>query len=166
MLTKLPRARTVAPCYAVVLVLAILSESGCNLGAEPVFNYTKKKPAEVDIVGSWVPTNSTLRGLSDAGYAMEGRRPVIVLEPDHKYRMTDMPDWWFGIGGQPHGQFREFREKSGKWELSLDGERGWAVTLDETASGWLYLRKQGPPYDMFLIVGDPDDWVSMTFQRH
>jgi hypothetical protein len=155
------------PIATLVLFLA----SGCFLPTWPELQYTRTKPLETELVGSWRPTAKTISDLRRRGrYAATDHE--LNLRPDHTFTMRNMPDWWRNGFGESHGQFDS---GNGTWELSSANNvwQIWVVWLHfsqfpgSASSGAtpIHLCHQRPPYLIFIGVGDPDEGEGMLFER-
>src|ERR1035437_7613986 len=78
--------------------------SGCFLPTGPELQFTRKKPSETELIGSWRPTAETLKDIHG-----RGRYPAteheLILRSDHTFTMRNMPDWWRNGFGESHGHF-------------------------------------------------------------
>ena len=146
--------------------LALLSflVIGCPAVDTKEFRFTRHKPADSAIIGTWRPTQETAREIRG-----RGRYPVaeyeLVLRADHTFSMRNMPDWWRGGLGESHGQLES---GEGRWELRADKNvwQIWVIHL-QFPSGItpINLYRQRPPYLIFIRVGDPNNGDAMFFER-
>jgi hypothetical protein len=151
------------------IAIALLS-SGCFLPTGPELHFTRKKPSETELIGSWRPTAETLKDIHDRGL-YPTRDHELILRSDHTFTMRNMPDWWRNGFGESHGQFES---GDGQWELAPghDGWQIWIVQLhfSDFSGGaafytLLHLYYQRAPYLIFVGVGDPDEGRGMLFER-
>lgn len=150
-------------------LLLVLSCAAC-LNNPPInpaeLNFTWRRPAESDLVGTWVPTKDTLDDIrTRGGYATTNHE--LVLRQDGTLSLSNMPDWWIDDSGESR---HALDSGSGTWRLVKDGS--WQVDLTLNAfrgsSSFgvrLNLRRQRPPYLIHIFVGDPDEWHAMLFER-
>jgi hypothetical protein len=151
-------------------VLVVLLVSGCFLPTGPELHYTRRKPSEAELIGSWRPTAEAVRDIRHRGrYATTEHE--LTLRADHTFTMRNMPDWWRNGFGEPHGQFES---GDGTWQLASDRNvwQIWVVQLHfSNFAGHMalntsvHLYHQRPPYLIFIGVGDPDEAEGMLFER-
>ena len=126
--------------------------------------FTRSKPSESDILGTWRPTAETLQDIRGRGRYSAGE-PALVFHADHSFDMRDMPDWWLDGFGRSHGKLET---GSGRWELASADNiwQVWVVRLHfpsfETS---VHLYHQHAPFLIFVRVGDPDIGDAMFFER-
>jgi hypothetical protein len=79
--------------------------SGCmNFGIEwSELSYTRKKPNQRDVIGTWVPTAATIKDLQERGRYVVSRHE-LTLRADGTFVIVNMPDWWTdGFGESKKG---------------------------------------------------------------
>lgn len=137
---------------------------GCPVAVWRESHFTRSKPTEADIAGTWRPTTMTLRDIRDRGHY-----PVatyeLVLRADHTFSMRDMPDWWGNGFGESHGHLES---GDGTWDLrpATNVWQIWVVRLRFPAyETSVHLYGQRPPFLIFVRVGDPDAGGAMFFER-
>jgi hypothetical protein len=148
---------------AAAIVIALLV-SGCFLPTGPELQYTRSKPSEADLIGSWRPTAETIRDIRNRG-RYSTIEHELTLRPDHTFTMRNMPDWWRNGFGESHGHFES---GDGTWELASASNvwQIWVVRLHFPHLGTsIHLYHQRPPYLIFIGVGDPDEARGMLFER-
>lgn len=126
---------------------------------------TKTRPNTTDLVGTWVPDQTSLKYMRDVGgYNVTGK-VVLVLDVAGTYEMTNMPDWFWLDDGLSH---KSLRSEKGTWEVSEAGDnRSWIVLLrSETKSRGLEILGQSHPYKLRFSFGNIDtNPQTMTFVR-
>jgi len=129
-------------------------------------SYTRAKPREADLYGTWIPDTSTLKDLRDRGrYNLDKGIPKLVLQSNGQFEMTNMPDWWRDSFGRSNMRLESDR---GSWEIHENGPGTWGLSLDSSKFGinqMIFLRKQSPPYLIHFTIGDPDEGEAMVFVR-
>jgi hypothetical protein len=159
----------VFPLTAAIVVALLLS--GCFLPTWPELQYTRSKPSEADLIGSWRPTAETIRDIRGRGRYLATEHELI-LRPDHTLTMRNMPDWWRNGFGESHGHLDS---GDGTWKLAreINVWQIWVVQLhfpDFGSRGGplntsIHLYHQRPSYLIFIGVGDPDNAQGMLFER-
>lgn len=143
--------------------LALLM-AGCPAVDWKEFRFTRKKPAEIDLVGTWRPTPTTLKEIRDRGHYPAATNEII-LRADHTFSMRNMPDWWKNGFGESHGQLES---DDGTWQLEAarDVWKIWVVGLRfRWGTTSINLYRQHAPYLIFIRVGDPNNGEAMFFER-
>jgi hypothetical protein len=157
------------PLLAAATAFALLI-SGCFLPTWPELQYTRSKPSEAELIGSWRATVATIREIRGRGQYREAEHE-IVLRADHTFTMHNMPDWWRNGFGESHAQFES---GDGTWKLA-SARNVWQIWIVELHfsdfSGGsafytlVHLYHQRAPYLIFVGVGDPDEARGMLFER-
>jgi hypothetical protein len=155
--------------YGIWFLLSLmLVLSGCmNNGVEwSELSFTRKKPNPADLIGTWVPTEQTIKDLrKDGNYTIS--RHELIFRAEGAFTMVNMPDWWSnGFGNSNRG----FESGSGTWKLFQDHDPWtvWAIELDFPTSSVpnaVHLQRQKPPYLLHISVGDSDSGRYMLYQR-
>jgi hypothetical protein len=145
-----------------LLFLVALLFAGCPAVDFNELDFTRSKPKQEELVGVWVPTSDTQRDIRKHYPQAEHE---IVFRPDGTYSFTNMPDWWRKGTGESGGKFESF---SGKWALS-QGKNGWTIWEISLETPRFFtsvnVYRQKPPYQIFIRVGDPNEGISMIFER-
>jgi hypothetical protein len=137
---------------------------GCPMVDWKEFRFTRHKPEEVDIVGTWQAAAATVKDIRGRGH-YPATMHELVLRPDHTFSMRNMPDWWRGGFGESHGQLES---GEGTWDLQAahDVWQIWVVRLRfPSADTSVNLYRQRSPYLIFIRVGDPNNGDAMFFER-
>ena len=128
--------------------------------------FTRNKPNQADVLGTWVPTAATIKDLRErGGYAVSKHQ--LILRDDGTFAMVNMPDWWLDGVGQSR---KSFESGSGKWRFYQDHDPWtvWAVELEFSKfviPNAIHLQRQKPPYLIHITVGDPDSGHYMLFEK-
>ena len=158
----------------VAVTIALLA-SGCFLPTGPEMHFTRSKPSETELIGTWRPTADTLKDIRDRGRYLTVEHELI-LRSDHTFSMRNMPDGWHDGLAEPHGHFDS---GEGTWELAPKDNAWqiWVVYLHfaevrshepkvQAYSGMtVHLYHQRSPYLIFVELGDPDLGLGMLFER-
>ena len=154
------RRRRWQPLFYLCPLVFVMAQAACV--DDWILDYTRSKPNEADMVGTWLPTKETLDLMASYGhYDTAHSATKIVLLADHRFRFQDMPDWW--TLSESH---RNLQSATGTWTLTPNvNERGWAISatiLSGVGSVDFNLRKQKPPYIVHFLVAEDS---AMEFER-
>jgi hypothetical protein len=152
--------KTIFQIGKLFLCLAILFfVAGCGVWQE--LHFTKTKPKESDLIGTYEPdakTRSLI--LKDGGYSSANCQ--IKLNADGKIEFTNMPDWWQDSFGESH---KKLISTNGVWKLEKVRSY-WSINWEsQNMTYGLDLLGQKPPYKIHIYVGDPDSDRFMIFER-
>lgn len=137
---------------------------GCPAVDLKELRFTRSRPAEGELIGTWRPTAATLKEIRGRGHYPPASHE-IVLRDDHTFSMRNMPDWWRNGFGDSHGQFES---GDGTWqvEAAKDVWQIWVLRLRfPSFTTWINLYRQRSPYLIFIRVGDPNNGEAMFFER-
>lgn len=135
-------------------------------------NFTVEKPAEDDLVGTYLPLQSSLDFIEEGGYP--DCQPRIIIKADGTFSMEQMPDWWNTPFGKSSGGFDA---GEGTWEtetcqnwwclvLHFDTQQNFNSTPSENGRiATIILAGTGQPYRLWFFVGDPDSGGVMIFKQ-
>lgn len=147
---------------SLLLLFAVPFTQGCR-GLLYSFKYTREEPAREALVGVWLPDEHTARDMKERGrYDTSAFPTKLIFNADGSFEMVNMPDWWADGYGQSQGSFHSAR---GQWRVARRGEF-WGIEL-ASANGTTEMRLTGqePPYQIEIVLGDPDTGQSMFFSR-
>jgi hypothetical protein len=143
----------------IAIIFCCLPLAGCMLSLSAyeaaTYKYTTIKPNELDIIGTWNATSSSLDDMHNRGH-YDYVTPRITILSNHTFVMKNIPDWLFNGSGKSH---KKFITGSGRWELfQLDKEEGggWGVNFS-SKYGWAMLVGNEPPYSLEFSEGNVDE---------
>jgi hypothetical protein len=146
----------------VTLLAVMIATAGCD-------QLFMVKPEARDVVGVYRLTKSSeewLRSQKQYAAIPDSR---ILLRSDSTVEIQNLPDCADDAAGQSRGKFLSAR---GKWQVSKHSP-GYGIDLEDIAGsmrggvyvGWIALRRRTPPYELELIVGDPDSGHTLRYAR-
>jgi hypothetical protein len=153
--------RCVSVATAVLVSFFIV---GCPMVDWKELQFTRHKPAEADLIGTWRATAATVKDIRGRGHYPAATHEII-LRGDHTFSLRNMPDWWSNGFGESH---RQLESGDGTWEIepARDVWQIWVVRLHfPSLTTWINLYRQKPPYLIFVRVGDPNNGDAMFFER-
>ena len=163
--------------YVLITLLICFLFVGCNI---PIFSYprfwdyTKAKPKDADLVGSYRVLKVRLSG--ELARMVTEKKSQITLNADHTAILTDVPE------------FDEFGEKlecrlsgSAKWKLDdgINSGSGWSVAFQdyhpsfkmtipgcgfEDTTWGISILSRHAPYRLYESVGDPDSDTGIEYE--
>ncbi len=158
-------------------LLLISTLSGCQF--DPYYDaYTRKKPAQADIVGTYTLTSQTLsndRSITHmvANNGSTATIHTISLRADGTWAATKFPVWvgnWANKTDQ--WSISKFVTGTGKWSLgivgSVDQADIWGLRLTSKTIPTPFAMQFGnqkPPYTLILGYDDPDGGYAMFYDR-
>jgi hypothetical protein len=166
--------------FTSALVIAIFfGLSGCHASplSYPYFwDYTKAKPSDADLVGTYEVLKTRLPG--DLAKTVREADAVVVLKADHTAVLTNVPE--FDAFGE-----RVACQLAGTAEWALDDKMnsgwGWSIAfqsyhpstkpsarecnLGSSIWGGFLVLSRHAPYRLYSIVGDPDSDTGVEFGR-
>jgi len=157
--------------FAGTLLLA-----GCQV--DPYYDaYTRKKPNNPDIVGTYILTGQTLNDQSVSNLrtkaGVTASPQTLVIRSDGTFVATNIPQWSEGVPGD--WSIKNFKSGSGKWKLDGGGGVDSRWGLDFSSSNiklpnidgmGTCLLGEKPPYQILLnLARDPDQDEAMTFEK-
>lgn len=147
-----------------LICLLVLGPLACRVPTLDQLNYTRNEPKKSDLLGTWVPNQSSLREMESSGGYDTSVQPKLILKADGTFELVNMPDWWDNGFGRSNKSFQDY---SGSWGLSTYGNTGrWDIDLKSLSRmRSVNLIGQSPPYRIEFIIGDPDSSVSMIFEK-
>jgi hypothetical protein len=164
-------------CRVLITILFCFSFLGCSVAIfsyPPFWDYSKAKPKENDLVGSYRVLK--LRLPSELKREAAEKEARITLNADHTAILADVPEF------DGFGQKLECRlSGSATWELddmANDG-LGWDVTFHYHSTSKvtnlnckyedfifaILILSRHSPYRLYDIVGDPDSDTGIEYAR-
>ena len=155
--------------YRSAPLLALILAAGCAAAtAIDSLEWPTRKPAEDDIVGTWVLAPESVK-LARAKGGYGGFGTTMVFSEDGKLEIKGLPDCVRA------DSFRDvektFADHKGTWELE-ESQGYWGVAVRTAAEGdsagqrfRLGLWNTQAPYRMWFGVGDPDEGNYLFFDR-
>jgi hypothetical protein len=161
-----------------ITVLFCFLLMGCNIpifSYPPFWDYTKTKPKDIDLVGSYRVLK--IRLPSELVSVVEQKESRITLNADHTAILTDVPEF------DGFGKKLECRlAGSASWGLDdrINTGWGWSVAFqnyhpssktatpgcDYEDSIWgILILSRHAPYRLYEIVGDPDSDTGVEYER-
>ncbi|MEO6752457.1 MAG: hypothetical protein ABIP85_11825 [Chthoniobacteraceae bacterium] len=110
------------PLFAWLAAVVLLVS--CSPSGHP--NAATRKPNREDLIADYVPTEETLERLKSDGYP--DQEIVITLQNDGGLSLSNIPDCWLSLGGDPHAKFDS---GIGRWQLAKNNAV-WAVSFKIT----------------------------------
>jgi hypothetical protein len=131
--------------------------------------FTKARPAEHSLVGTYVPDEETSERLRKSLNVQLQPATALTLNQDHTFEARNLPNCWIGPSLDCVAGTESW---SGTWSLKQSQE-WWAIGLhlrsrngEKTDFGMVaMLRGEHPPYLVHLTIGDPDSGDALAFQR-
>lgn len=158
--------------------------------ASPYALFTETEPAFEAVAGTYVLDSTCINILTRAGIESE-ELPTITLHADSSLTFSSLPAWRDTTGryskypspdhGPWSGYVCDLYRGSGTWKLRFwEGQRGWRV-MAKIKHSWLesgkddkdysgptcdiHLRNETPPYELYMILGDPDSWQAFIYRQ-
>ena len=150
-----------------VAIAVMLLATGCmNNGIEwSELAFTRHRPADQDIVGTWVPTEKSIKLLARMRGASPMPSPQFDLRPDGTVSVRDFPDWFWSEDARV--TFR-FKSGEGRWRVSPE-KVVYTIYVLEIELGddvhTINISKQKAPYQLHVTIGDPDSGDYLIFER-
>jgi hypothetical protein len=153
----------IAGCFLVMLMIFIQEE----------LPRTRHKPEIKDIAGIY-----HFKGIT-GGYSPKIEKSItsemsITLQEDGSFDINNLPSKRLDFNASEDS----YGSGSGTWELDCDKGllNTWNITLNFTQSeglgsikgsaiDFLILRKQKPPYSIYIYLGDPDEGRFLKFEK-
>ncbi|HKF20410.1 MAG TPA: hypothetical protein VKE93_02510 [Candidatus Angelobacter sp.] len=172
-----PRQERTYLICTILLIIALLLV-GCTASplAYPHFwDYTKVKPRDVDLVGTYKFFKSS--GSFGYGHGYQGNQSItITFHADHTAIISALPS----IEPEEYKQVCTY-SGPGVWNLDDHGDPDgwpWYVFIETKAtadmpkktfgpcSAWdMLVLSRRPPYRLYQTIGDPDNDTGLEFER-
>ena len=162
------------------LITALIWVGGCQF--DPFADdYTRTKPSQADVVGTYILKEQTLNDTPiDKLKAVNGSKSSIhkmVLRADGTYSLTNLPIWLgnWSSGSSDEWSVKEFKSDSGQWKMCVVGSIGegsgkdvdiWGLDIASTLPfETVTLAGEQAPYRIIFGFGDPDGGDAMIYER-
>jgi hypothetical protein len=131
------------------------------------------QPAAADLVGTYAPTLETRSLVNEMGGYANGPG-FIRLQSNGRFQFENIPDCWRTDFGKPAGGMDsgigvwKTAYTQGRWVLELSFDNTEHFSGAASPGGFdaqAELIGQHAPYDIALIVGDPDEGRELRFSR-
>ena len=137
-------------------------------------DFTTTQPKVIDIVGEYRLTDETKKQFHVPDSIAS--KTFLKLNTDMTFEMVYFPHYTYGMNGE---DVEEINAK-GKWKTELD-QGSWVLPIDydtltnaETGMGIkgsyydansFHLNGDKPPYEIYIIIGDPDSWEGIRLKK-
>lgn len=145
----------------IYIIIVTLSFSSCR------FNFysqgcTAAEPNRSNLIGTWMPNHTTLKDMRERGGYDTSVSTKLVLMENGGLEIVNMPDWW----EEPFGTSRKgMASYSGSWAIYSD-QPCWSIAVKySNVATYLNLIGNKPPYQIEVILGDPDSGNEMIFVK-
>ena len=140
--------------------------------SSPYSNFTKIKPEFYQMIGTYYLDHKN----SSTNISNTDKQKIskIILNSDSTFSMTNIP-----VFGFERSNKYELWSGKGTWKLTLDRNH-WNVTIDFDSlfnsnnkptfkDGFFThdfsILKENPPYKLYQLIGDPDNWNGAEYVR-
>jgi hypothetical protein len=142
--------------------------------SSPYSHFATTEPKFSDIVGEYELSDLSKKQLNFPDSI--NKKTVIRFNDDSTFVLENFPEHGMGM------ELTDYRisNSSGKWKIESDNGH-WVIPMDIkistdiksniTDSSGMYnsngfnVYNNKPPYDIYIIIGDPDSWYGLTLQK-
>ncbi|MFA6571734.1 MAG: hypothetical protein WCT77_10940 [Bacteroidota bacterium] len=157
------------PCFINACYTLITGERIKSVYAD----FTTQEPKAKDIEGDYIISENTRKQLHLPDSI--ANKTLIRFNPDKTFTLKYFPYHSFGKNFTEY----EIVNASGKWYLEKDQE-AWVLPMkyDTITSvvtnqklnapfntNGFHLKKENPPYEIYIIIGDPDSWEGISLLK-
>ena len=137
-------------------------------------DFAKDEPNFDDVVGEYVLADISKKQLNLPDSIAE--KGIFRFNPDSTFEFEYFPQHSFGMS---LGEY-ELVNATGKWKIEKN-QGSWVIpmdfdmivnirTEDINDRGYydmngFHINKEMPPYEIYIIIGDPDSWEGITLQK-
>ncbi len=137
-------------------------------------DFTTEKPNINDIVGDYVIADISKEQLNLPDSI--SKKTVIHFNTDNTFEFKYFPNHDFAMSLTEY----EIVNATGKWKIEKD-QGSWVIPMDFDTivnlrtgqiddkglynSNGFHINKDKPPYEIYIVIGDPDSWEGVTLQR-
>jgi hypothetical protein len=136
--------------------------------------FTTKEPNINDIVGDYIvaDTSKKLLNLPDS----ISFKTIIKFNADKTFELKYFPNHDFSMSLTEY----EIVNATGKWKIEKN-QGSWVIPMDfdtivNLRTGQIddkgfyngngfHINKDKPPYEIYIVIGDPDSWEGVTLQK-
>jgi hypothetical protein len=156
-------ARLAGRYLPLFLIGQLLLSSCYKLPGSRDLRLTRDEPNDLDLVGTWIPDKSTADDMRERGGYDGSAATKIILRADGSAEFINMPDWLIETDSSSE---KRLWSESGTWKKSREGTL-WTVKFRSVNNRYmsLDLLNQKPPYELSIVLGDPDSYEFMTFTK-
>ncbi len=137
-------------------------------------DFATEEPNINDIVGDYVVADISKKQLNLPDSI--SLKTVIQFNADKTFEFKYFPHHEFGMSLSDY----ELVNAKGKWKIEKD-QGSWVIPMDFDTiitirtghtddkgyfdSNAFHINKDKPPYEIYIMVGDPDSWEGITLQK-
>ncbi len=137
-------------------------------------DFATDRPNINDIIGEYVLSDISKKQLNIQDSI--AAKTIIRFKSDSTFDFKYFPHHEFGMSLSDY----ELVEATGKWQIEKD-QGSWVIpmafdTIINIRTGHIdhkgyydsnsfHINKDKPPYEIYIIVGDPDSWEGVTLQK-
>jgi len=147
-------------CRILIFAFA-LSTVACHGTNPDELSFTREKPAQDDVVGTWVPVSEDSKTTQENTVLTQ----ALEIRKDGSFSALKLPTPPDVAGASSN----EFLSGSGFWDFATsdDGFTVWVINLDfaNHHREKVHLKQQKPPYFIYIFLGDPDSGRSLVLSR-
>jgi hypothetical protein len=141
--------------------------------SSPYSHFTTTEPKRSDIVGEYKLSDLSKKQLNFPDSI--NNKTIIRFNADSSFDFQNFPE----CNGMEMSDYR-IKNSTGKWKLENDNGH-WVIPMNyevstdiksntTDSSGMYYYNSYNvsnnkPPYDIYIIIGDPDSWYGVTLQK-
>ncbi|NJK98515.1 MAG: hypothetical protein HC905_29585 [Bacteroidales bacterium] len=137
-------------------------------------DFTTKEPNINDIVGDYVVAEMSKKQLNLPDSI--SFKTIIKFKADKTFEFKYFPNHYRSMNLSEY----DIVNAKGKWDIEKD-QGSWVIPMrfdtivnlrtghvDETGfyiSNGFHINKNKPPYEIYIVIGDPDSWEGVTLQK-
>jgi hypothetical protein len=137
-------------------------------------DFTTEEPDINNIIGNYVVSDISKKQLKIPDSISQ--KTVIRFNANKTFELKYFPHHEFGMSLNNY----ELVNARGKWNIEND-EGSWVIPMDfdtivniltgqiddkgYTDNNGFHINKDKPPYEIYIMVGDPDSWEGITLQK-
>lgn len=137
-------------------------------------DFATEEPKINDIIGDYVVADISKKQLNL--HDSISKKTVIRFNADMTFEFKYFPNHDFGMSLNQY----EIVNAKGKWKMEKD-QGSWVIPMDMDTvvnlrtgqiddkglydSNGFHINKDKPPYEIYIVIGDPDSWEGVTLQK-